>query len=123
MAKKSKLEEEFPVKPKQYYKRISEGLAMRVLPSAVRTWLFIYTIAGKRYQMSLGEYPETSKKEANERLIDVRKVLKDGTDPKECGFTWHRNPERERRKVEKNLIEPEIKAEEDLQNITVAAAS
>jgi len=93
----------FNLKPKakQYYKREAEGFAIRVLPSGVKTWLFIYTITGKRRQMNLGDYPDISLAKAKERLIDVRQAFKDGKDPQEVGFEWHRNPERDRREAAK----------------------
>ncbi len=84
---------------KQYYKRESDGFAVRVLPSGMKAWLFIYTVAGKRRQMNLGEYPTVTLAKARERLIDVRQVYKDGKDPQEFGFEWHSNPERERREA------------------------
>lgn len=99
---------------KQYYKREAEGFAIRVQPSGLKTWLFIYTLAGKRRQMNLGDYPDISLASARERLIDARKVLKDGKDPQEFGFEWHKNPERDRREAAR-------KAAEDLKNPTVKA--
>jgi integrase len=89
---------------KQYYKRESDGFAIRVLPSGVKTWLLIYTIAGKRRQMNLGEYPGVTLAGARDRLTDVRKVLKDGKDPQEVGFEWHKNPERDKREAEKQAL-------------------
>jgi len=94
---------------KQYYRRESDGFAVRVLPSGVKTWLFIYTRAGKRRQMNLGDYPDITLAKARERAVVARKALKDGNDPQEVGFEWHRNPERERMEAIK-------KAEEELKN-------
>jgi integrase len=88
---------------KQYYKRESEGFAVRVLPSGVKTWLFIYTISGRRRQMNLGDYPDITLAKARERLIDARQALKDGKDPQEVGFEWHKNPEREKKEADKQL--------------------
>jgi len=88
-------------KDKMYQVRETEGFGIRVLPSGVRIWIFIYTIAGKRRQMNLGDYPDITLADARGRLLDVRKALKDGHDPQEVGFGWHRNPERERREAAK----------------------
>lgn len=100
-------------KAKQYYKRASDGFAIRVLPSGVRTWLFIYTIAGKRRQMNLGDYPDISLAVASNRAGEARTALKHGKDPQEVGFEWHRDPAREKREAAKA-------AAEDLKNPTVA---
>jgi integrase len=109
---------------KQYYKREAGGFTIRVLPSGLKTWLFIYTIAGKRRQMNLGEFSDDVAKgnrgegqhvsisTARDRLTDARKVLKDGQDPQEFGFEWHKNPEREKKKAA-------LKIAEDLENPTV----
>lgn len=86
---------------KQYYVRESDGFAIRVLPSGIKTWLFIYTRYGKRRQINLGEYPAISIKTARSRLIDVRKAFNDGLDPQEVGFQWHHNPDRDREEAKR----------------------
>jgi integrase len=92
-------------KAKQYYKRETEGFAIRVLPSGMKAWLYIYTIAGKRRQMNLGDYPDISLAKAKDRAVDARKALKNGKDPQEVGFEWHKNPEREKREAAKVIAE------------------
>ena len=99
-------------KEKQYYVRESDGFTIRVLPSGVKTWLFIYAFQGRRRQMNLGEYPIVGLAKVRDRLIDARQALKDGKDPQEVGFEWHRNPERERREAAK-------RKEEESKNPTV----
>ena len=101
-------------KDKMYQFREGEGFGVRVLPSGLRIFIFIYTIAGKRRQMNLGDYPDVSLGKARERLIDARQVLKDGKDPQEIGFEWHKNPERERKEAARII-------EEDRRNPTVKA--
>lgn len=81
---------------KQYIVREGKGFGIRILPSGFRTWLFIYTLAGKRRQMNLGDYPDIPLIKARERHIDALQALKDGKDPQEVGFEWHRNPQRDR---------------------------
>jgi hypothetical protein len=68
-------------KAKQYVKRESGGFAIRMLPSGFKTWLFIYTLAGKRRQMNLGDYPDISLAKARDRATDARQAFKDGKDP------------------------------------------
>ncbi|MSN26842.1 MAG: tyrosine-type recombinase/integrase [Geobacter sp.] len=40
----------------QYQEREGRGFGIRVLPSGVKTWLYIYMFEGKRRQMNLGQY-------------------------------------------------------------------
>lgn len=50
-------------KNKEYWVREGQGFAIRVLPSGVKTWYYIYTNAdGKKRQMRLGDgnYPDVS---------------------------------------------------------------
>lgn len=103
-------------KEKMYQVREGEGFGIRILPSGVKIWVFIYTLAGKRRQMNLGDYPDITLADARDRLVDVRKALKNGQDPQEVGFEWHRNPERERREALKA-------AEEERKNPTVKQLS
>jgi integrase len=96
-----------------YQEREGNGFGVRVLPSGLRIFIFVYTIAGKRRQMNLGDYPDVTLSKARDRATDARKALKDGKDPQEVGFDWHKNPERDRREAAR-------KVEEDLKNPTVS---
>lgn len=102
------------LKPEAKMRQIREGsgFGIRVLPSGLRIFVFIYTIAGKRRQMNLGDYPTVSLAKANDRVGEARKALKDGKDPQEIGFEWHKNPEREKREAEQKI-------EEDNKNLSV----
>jgi integrase len=97
---------------KMYQVRESEGFGVRVLPSGLRLFIFIYTIAGKRRQMNLGDYPDISLATGRDRAGEARRALKHGKDPQEVGFEWHKNPEREKqeaaRKVEEENKNPTI---------------
>ncbi|RNC64541.1 MAG: site-specific integrase [Desulfuromonadales bacterium] len=99
-------------KEKMYQVREGDGFGIRVLPSGFKIWIFIYTFSGKRRQMNLGDYPDISLSKARSRSGDARQALKDGKDPQEVGFEWHKNPERERREAAQ-------KAEEDRKNPTI----
>lgn len=46
--------------------------------------------------MNLGDYPDITLADARDRHVDARKALKNGQDPQEVGFEWHRNPERDK---------------------------
>jgi integrase len=97
---------------KQYVKRESRGFAVRVLPSGFKTWIFIYTMSGKRRQMNLGDYPDISLSKARERADTARQEFKNGKDPQDVGFDWHRNPKRDREEAARL-------AEEERKNPTV----
>lgn len=66
---------------KKYYKREQEGFTIRVMPSGVKTWLFIYTFDGKRKEKSYGNYPDVKLVDAREKHSDDKKLLKNGKDP------------------------------------------
>lgn len=68
-------------KEKQYYVREARGFAVRVLPSGLRIFLYIYEINGKRRQLNLGEYPLVSLKAARDKYGDAFKLVHNGTDP------------------------------------------
>jgi len=81
-------------KEKQYYVREGHGFAIRVLPSGVKTFLYIYTLKGARKQMNLGAYlPPESKKldlgtnihvslaDARKKYRDAANLAHDGVDP------------------------------------------
>lgn len=63
-------------KDKEYWVREGQGFAIRVLPSGVKTWYYIYTNKdGKKRQMRLGDgnYPDVSLGKAR-ALYDAAKV-------------------------------------------------
>lgn len=64
-----------------YQIRESQGFAIRVLPSGVKTWYYIYNIDGKRRQKNLGNYPDKSLKNARLDFESAREDLKKGIDP------------------------------------------
>ena len=66
---------------KDYWKREGNGFCIRVLPSGIRIWYFIFTFEGRKRYMLLGNYPEVSIEDARERSADARKILKNGADP------------------------------------------
>ena len=72
---------------RKYYRREAGGFTIRVMPSGVKTWLFIYTFEGKRKEMNLGLYCDADGKtgvslaDARERFNDATKLLKNGIDP------------------------------------------
>lgn len=57
------------------------GLYVEVRPSGARLWRYRYRIAGHENVFALGEYPETGLSEARARLMEARKLVKQGIHP------------------------------------------
>jgi integrase len=78
-------------KEKQFYVRENHGFAIRVLPSGVITFLYIYTLNGNRRQMNLGSFSRNSSPDARKAsLAEARRAHRDaanlvarGADPQE----------------------------------------
>lgn len=66
---------------KKKYLREQNGFAIRVMPSGVKTWLYIFTFEGKRRELNLGEYPLVSLEKARDKFNEARKLVIAGTDP------------------------------------------
>jgi integrase len=58
-----------------------DGLSIEAWPNGGLYWRFRYRHAGKAKRLSLGVYPDVSLKEARERLVAARAMLRDGVDP------------------------------------------
>lgn len=70
-------------KEKDYRVREGHGFAVRVLPSGVKRFEFIYTANGKRRIMHLGNYPAVSLAEARTTYNEAAALLARGTDPQQ----------------------------------------
>lgn len=68
-------------KEKDYYVREGKGFSIRIFPSGIKTWYFIYTFDGRKRYMPLGNYPEVKIEDARVKYGDAWKLLKNGTDP------------------------------------------
>lgn len=74
-------------KDKKYYRRDAGGFTIRVMPTGVKTWLYIYTFDGRRKEMNLGLYCETDGKVgvslavARSKYNTASNLLKNGIDP------------------------------------------
>lgn len=67
--------------PKPYYRREGRGFAVRVLPSGLRTFFYIYTLDGKRQHHKLGHYPEMTLGDARIAYQDAYKAVSKGLQP------------------------------------------
>jgi len=54
------------------------GLYLDVSPAGARHWVFLFARNGKRTELGLGGYPETSLVEAREKAVEHRLALKVG---------------------------------------------
>ena len=64
-----------------YQIREGRGFTIRVLPSGVKTWYYIYNVNGKRRQMNLGNYPDKSLEDAHNDYRKAVELTKSGIDP------------------------------------------
>lgn len=65
----------------KYVRGEGNGFTIRVMPSGVKTWLYIYAIDGKRREMNLGSYPDVTLETARGKFEDAKKKVKNGIDP------------------------------------------
>lgn len=61
--------------------REANGFGIRVLPSGVKTWFFIYRMDGKRRFMNLGHYPGITLAEARKKYRAAFDLYEHGKDP------------------------------------------
>ena len=71
------------VREKEYCIREGHGFTLRVLPSGVKTFQYIYTLNGKRHRMRLGQYPAVTLAEAREKFREAALLVGRGKNPVE----------------------------------------
>lgn len=59
----------------------SQGLSIRVMPTGAKSWVFRYTIDGKRQRMTLGSYPAITLAKARELHAKALQEVQRGIDP------------------------------------------
>lgn len=57
------------------------GLYLRILPSGAKSWLYRYSMDGKKRKISFGLFPDISLAEAREKHAEARQVVRRGIDP------------------------------------------
>ena len=57
------------------------GLRLVVRPSGSRSWILRYQIEGRRRDMGIGRYPETTLAMARDRALDLRRQIDTRRDP------------------------------------------
>ena len=64
-----------------YEKTESSGLGIRVMPSGNKSWIYRYSLNGKRQKMTLGKYPAIGLKQARELLLNAQRIKEQGINP------------------------------------------
>ena len=57
------------------------GFTIRVMPTGHKTWLYVFTISGRRREMNLGEYPAVTLETARGKFQLAQAKVKNGVDP------------------------------------------
>ena len=68
---------------KKYYKREDNGFTIRVLPTGVKTFLFVYTFDGRRREMNLGIYDNVKLGDARSAYSAAYSILHDKANPRD----------------------------------------
>lgn len=68
---------------KKYTKSEGNGFTIRVMPSGVKSWLYLFNFDGNRLEMNFGIYPDVSLETARQKFEDAKKKVKNGINPKE----------------------------------------
>lgn len=66
-----------------FEKTEASGLAVRVMPSGNKSWIYRFTFNGRRSKMTLGKYPGISLKQARELHTQAEKLKEKGINPME----------------------------------------
>ncbi len=77
MIKKLKPEE------KKYTRSEGNGFTIRIMPSGVKSWLYLFNFDGNRLEMNFGIFPDVSLETARQKFEDAKKKVKNGINPKE----------------------------------------
>jgi integrase len=63
------------------YHADGDNLYLQVTSSNAKSWIFRFSFDGKRREMGIGPYPEITLEKARESAIELRRLVKAGTDP------------------------------------------
>ncbi|MEI6209063.1 MAG: tyrosine-type recombinase/integrase [Desulfuromonadales bacterium] len=68
-------------KIKKYFESEGNGFTIRVTPSDTKTFLYLYSVNGKRREMNLGIYPYVTLETARGKFQEAQKQVKNCIDP------------------------------------------
>lgn len=67
---------------KNWFERTeATGLAVRIMPSGSKSWIYRFTLNSTRYKMTLGKYPGTSLKQARDLQKKAESLKEQGINP------------------------------------------
>lgn len=92
------------IKARDPRKRVNDGDGLFLLlfvKGGVHGWRFAYSLAGKRNNISLGTYPDTSLALARRKADEARKLVSEGTDPSEARTAAKAGPVEKRAEQER----------------------
>lgn len=83
-------------KPKDKAYKLTDGggLFVMVMPGGAKTWIYQYTLDGKRREVTIGRYPEIGVADARDRHTEYRAMVEQGENP-----AAHKRIDRAERKV------------------------
>ncbi|WP_428851638.1 tyrosine-type recombinase/integrase [Imbroritus primus] len=83
-------------KPKEKAYKLTDGggLFVMVMPGGAKTWIYQYTLDGKRREVTIGRYPEIGVADARDRHTEYRAMVERGENP-----AAHKRIDRAERKV------------------------
>lgn len=70
-------------KPKEKPYKVTDGggLYVLVMPRGAKTWIYQYSLDGKRREVTIGRYPEIGVADARDRHSEYRAMVERGNDP------------------------------------------
>ena len=71
----------YKAREKEHCRREGHGFTLRILPSGLKVFQYIYTFAGKRHRLNLGHYPIVSLSEAREKYSEAFLQVSRGVNP------------------------------------------
>lgn len=69
------------VKVLNFFDLVTPGLALRITPAGVRTFVFKYQIGSRQVWLKIGRFGDVTLDEAKKRVTFFRQALNDGKDP------------------------------------------
>jgi integrase len=66
---------------KEYCIREGHGFTLRVLPSGLKVFQYVFTLIGRRHRLNLGHYPLTTLSEAREKYHEAFLLVSKGINP------------------------------------------
>jgi integrase len=82
-SKRIEIYDDHKIKDGKLVKSGAKGLALRITPTGVKSFVFRYWYNSKAKRYTIGTFPEWSLSEAREKVRELSKLVSEGTDPGE----------------------------------------